>query len=457
MLEFMGKYPLAAAIHDNTLNLLLISDASADARRATAALGGPIKNEWCLEQVALLSDGIKRLKKKGIAAVLLDLYLPDSQGIRTFDMVFKAASQVPILVLANPGNKAVARQATHRGARDHLQKKHVDAYWLPRILNSVLGPKAAENALLIQHERALVILNSIGDAVLSIDVAGNISYLNPVAEDMTGWLDQEARGRPVTEVFQIIDGATRQVAPNPMAQAIQENRAVTLTPNCVLIRRDGFEFAIEDSASPIHDRTGEVTGAVIVFRDVSVARANAEKISHSAQHDFLTDLPNPIMLRDRIENAITLARRHGKQGAVLFIDLDRFKDINDARGHTIGDKLLQSVAQRLGTSVRSSDTVSRLGGDEFAVLLSEIEHAQDASFRAENILLKLAAPYDIAGEKFNITASIGISIYPDDGENAESLIRRADIAMYHAKHQGRNNYQAFTENMEIRVAERQFV
>lgn len=343
------------------------------------------------------------------------------------------------------------------GAQGHPLKQNVDAYWLPRILQSTTEREAEQNTLLIQKERALLTLNSIGDAVLSTDVAGNVSYLNPVAEGLTGWPAQEALGRPVTEVFNIIDGATRQVAPNPIARAIREKKTVALTPNCVLIRRDGFEFAIEDSAAPIHDRTGEVTGAVMVFRDVSAARANAEKISHSAQHDFLTDLPNPMLLRDRIENAITLARRHGMQSAVLFIDLDRFKEVNDVRGHTIGDKLLQSVAQRLGTSVRSSDTVSRLGGDEFAVLLSEIEHAQDASFRAENILLKLAAPYDIAGEKFNITASIGISIYPDDGENAESLIRRADIAMYHAKHQGRNNYQAFVKNMDICVAARQFI
>lgn len=444
-------------MNDNALNLLLISDSPADARRATASLDGPLKNEWCLEHVALLSDGIKRLKKKGIAAVLLDLYLPDSQGIRTFDRVFKEAPQVPILVLANPSDKAVARQAIHRGAHDHWQKKHLDAYWLPRILNSVIRPKSAENTLLVQHENALIVLNSIGDAVLSIDVTGNISYLNPVAEDMTGWPQQEALGRPVTEVFQIIDGASRQVAPNPMARAIQENKTVNLTPNCILIRRDGVEFAIEDSAAPIHDRAGEITGAVMVFRDVSAARANAERVSHLAQHDFLTDLPNPTLLRDRMETAVILARRHGKQGAVLFIDLDRFKEINDTEGHMIGDTLLRSVAQRLGTSVRSSDTVSRLGGDEFVVLLSEIEHAEDASLRAEGILLKLTAPYDIAGTKFNITASIGISVYPDDGENAEALIRRADLAMYHAKHQGRNRCQVYTKNMETPVAARQFI
>jgi diguanylate cyclase (GGDEF)-like protein/PAS domain S-box-containing protein len=441
----------------DTLTVLLVSDDAADATLIRNALAEPTDNEWRLERVRRLSDGVNRLRKEGIAAVLLDLFLPDSRGIETFEALFEAAPLVPILVLASGENEHIAWQATQRGAQDHLLKDHLDAYWLPRILRSVIARKAGEEALFIEKERAQVTLNSIGDAVLSTDIAGNVTYLNQVAESMTGWSCQEAIGRPLAEVFQIVDGATRELAPNPATQAMQENQTVGLSANCILIRRDGFESAIEDSAAPIHDRKGQVTGAVLVFHDVSAARAIAQKMAHLAQHDFLTDLPNRMLFSDRVANAIALARRHGKRRAVLFLDLDRFKHINDSLGHATGDKLLQSVAQRLVACVRGSDTVSRQGGDEFVVLLSEIERAEDAALSAEKMLLALAAPHSIAEKELHITASIGISIYPDDGQDAETLIKCADSAMYHAKDKGRNNYQFFTEDMNVRALERHFL
>jgi diguanylate cyclase (GGDEF)-like protein len=200
-----------------------------------------------------------------------------------------------------------------------------------------------------------------------------------------------------------------------------------------------------------------VTGAVMVFHDVSAAHAVRAQMAHSAQFDFLTDLPNRMLLNDRIGGAIALARRDQKPRAVMFLDLDGFKHINDSLGHPMGDKVLQSVAQRLVASVRGSDTVSRQGGDEFVILLSELEHGGDAAISAEKILQALAAPHRIDGNEFYITASIGISLFPHDGENAESLIRCADTAMYHAKDKGRNNYQFFTEDMNIRAVERQFL
>src|ERR1019366_3790750 len=167
-------------------------------------------------------------------------------------------------------------------------------------------------------------------------------------------------------------------APNPMELAIQLDKAVGLTANCILVRRDGYECAIEDSAAPIHNREGQVTGAVIVFHDVSTARAVVLEMSHLAQHDALTDLPNRLLLNDRLTQAISLARRNHHRLAVLFLDLDGFKNINDSLGHSIGDKLLQSISTRLLACVRKSDTVSRQGGDEFVVLLSEVTHAADA-------------------------------------------------------------------------------
>jgi len=196
---------------------------------------------------------------------------------------------------------------------------------------------------------------------------------------------------------------------------------------------------------------------VMVFRDVSEARAMRLKMTHLAQHDFLTDLPNRLLLNDRITQAISLSRRHTKPLAVLFMDLDGFKHINDSQGHEIGDKLLQSVAQLVLGCVRTSDTVSRHGGDEFVILLSEVAEAGDAAFIAEKILAALAMPHVISERNVHLSASVGISIYPQDGHDADTLIKNADTAMYQAKEKGSNNYHFFKQNMNVRDVERQFL
>jgi diguanylate cyclase (GGDEF)-like protein/PAS domain S-box-containing protein len=441
----------------NATRILVVGHDDPDGRSIRKALADLQDGAFIVECVPRLVDGLERLREPGIAAVLLDLRLPDSQGIATFDQVWRAAPHVPILVIASPDDEDVAAQAVTRGAQDYLQRDRLDSYTLPRALKRIIERKAADEALFLEQQRADVTLNSIGDAVLSTDLSGTVTYLNPVAERMTGWARQEALGRPVAEVFQIIDAAMREPARNPMDQAIQLDRVLGLTPNCLLIRRDGFETPIEDSASPIHDRGGQVIGAVIVFRDVSQARAMSLQAVYLAQHDFLTDLPNRVLLNDRLTQAIALAHRHGQRLAVLFLDLDRFKHVNDSLGHAIGDTLLQSVARRLVTCVRSSDTVSRQGGDEFVVLLSEIGHADDADACAQKIGNALAPPHDVGDHHLHVTATIGISIYPDDGPDAETLIKCADTAMYQAKDGGRNTYQFFEPHMNARAVERQAI
>jgi diguanylate cyclase (GGDEF)-like protein/PAS domain S-box-containing protein len=321
----------------------------------------------------------------------------------------------------------------------------------------MLERKAMEDTLFAEKERAQVTLDSIGDAVLSTDISGKVTYLNQVAESMTGWSREDATGKALSEVFRIIDGTTRESRRNPMELAIQQGRAVGLAANSILIRRDGVESAIEDSAAPIHDRQGKVTGAVMVFHDVSAAKAMTMQMSELAQTDFLTGLPNRAHLNDRIGQAITAAHRHRSKFAVLFLDLDHFKHINDSLGHPIGDSLLQSVARRLVKCVRDSDSVSRQGGDEFVVLLSEVAQAADAGLCAQKLLTMLKAPNFVGHHGLEISASIGISIYPEDGVDAETLIKTADTAMYQAKKNGRNNYKFFEREMNVRAVERQSI
>ncbi|MFU8821984.1 MAG: diguanylate cyclase domain-containing protein [Gammaproteobacteria bacterium] len=291
----------------------------------------------------------------------------------------------------------------------------------------------SDEALFAERERAQVTLDSIGDAVLVTDLAGTVTYLNLEAENLTGWSREDAMGEPLERVFQIVDGESRNTAPNPAQRAIAEDRTVGLAIGCVLLRRDGTEIGIEDSAAPIHDRDGAVTGAVIVFHDAARSRLMSEQMAHLAQHDHLTGLGNTVLLAERLAQVVRLARRHRKQAALLFIDLNRFKDINDAHGHNFGDEILRAVARRLEACVRESDTVCRRGGDEFVILLTEIECRRDAAQVAEKILAAISTQLVIDGRAVRASASIGISLYPDDGRDAHALTRGADLAMYQAK------------------------
>ena len=303
----------------------------------------------------------------------------------------------------------------------------------------------------IKAENALY---SIGDAVICIDLNGAVDYMNMSAEKISGWTKKQFIGKPVNKVFNIINGKTRQPLSIPVDLVLNANTVRLFPLDTILIKHDGTEIFIEDSTSPIHDSSGKLSGVVIVFHDITASKVMTLKMAHFAQHDYLTNLPNRVLLNDRIAQGIESARRHGTQLAILFLDLDNFKHINDSLGHSMGDKLLQLVTQCLLDSVRSSDTVTRQGGDEFIILLTETKNNDDASVTAQKILDSLATPKFIASNELHISGSIGISVYPNDGLDAETLIKSADTAMYHAKQKGRNNYQFFKGEMNSRAIER---
>jgi diguanylate cyclase (GGDEF)-like protein/PAS domain S-box-containing protein len=416
-----------------------------------------------LERVSLLSAGLERLTAESItpassgdaiAAIIVDLFLPDSKGIETFDRLFEVSPRIPILILATLANEDIAKLAVRHGAQDYLLKQHLDSPSLSKALESMLDRAANAEALHTHRELAVITLNSIGDAVISVNVHGTVTYLNNAAELMTGWRSGEAVSRPLRDVLHILNGTTRLLVAQPLLLAMAQNTALGLTPNCVLLRRDGSEIGIEDSAAPIHDRHGQVTGAVMVFRDVTEARASALRTSYLAQHDALSGLANRSLLNDRLAHAITAAERHRARLAVLFLDLDRFKTINDSFGHAVGDRLLQVVAQRLLACVRNSDTVGRLGGDEFVIILSELSHSTDAAICADKLLEALTLPYTFEAHCVEITASIGIATYPDDGQDADTLLKNADAAMYHAKASGRSQRNFYTKRMNRFAGER---
>jgi diguanylate cyclase (GGDEF)-like protein/PAS domain S-box-containing protein len=454
---------LGAAIHTNIKDgyecVLLIEAQAGDAARILAELALATDERFHVEWVTELSAGIERLRNGGVGAVMLDLTLPDSKGIETFDKISQAAPCVPILILGGSDAEEIAKQAVKRGAQDYLIKGQADGYRLRRAVRTLLERRAAD-AMLLENEVANETLDSIEEAVLRRDLRGNVTYLNRMAETMTGWPRKEALGRPVADVLRIIDGISGAAVRDAVEIVMREDKTTRVTTNrinCILVRRDGLEFAIENKVTAIHGLNGEVTEALVAFHDVSAARARSLEMSRLAQHDSLTGLPNRILFYDRLTQAIVLAVRQGTELAVMFVDLDHFKKVNDSLGHGVGDKLLQSVADRLVSSVRRSDTVCRLGGDEFVILLSQVEHAEDAAFSARKLLRALAAPHDIEGKILDIRMSIGVSTYPSDGPDAETLLVRADTAMYEAKQHGRNNYKFFRREMDARVEERQLL
>ncbi|MGM0702888.1 MAG: diguanylate cyclase domain-containing protein [Pseudomonadota bacterium] len=409
------------------------------------------KTNYRTTRVEHLQQALALLLQRQFVMLLFDLSLTHSPWHDALERLADAAPLALRIGLTDNDEGPSPREARRHGAHDTLSLSRLDPYWLPRLLDTALHlnqtQHATEEALHIEKERAQVTLDSIGDAVISTDTACRVTYLNRVAQTMTGWIQEDALGRPIAEVFHIVDDKSHQPARDPAQRAIEENRIVELAMGTILIGRDNSELAIEDSAAPIHDRNGQVTGAVLVFHHVHQSLAIASRMSHLAKHDALTDLPNRVLLEERLERAIGLAKRHRQQVALLFIDLDAFKAVNDRLGHAAGDGLLQSIARRLKSCVRETDTVCRLGGDEFVILLTEVHGIDDTHHVAETIFRALRPPHRIGEHTIDMTVSLGISLYPDSGTTPDELIHRADAAMYHIKRQGRNAYQVFSGDM----------
>jgi diguanylate cyclase (GGDEF)-like protein/PAS domain S-box-containing protein len=435
--------------------LLLVEDNAGDARLIREMLDEPGSRQIELTHVPCMRDAERHLAQHATDIIVLDLGLPDAQGLEAVQRGHAAAPRTPLVVLTGLDDESLAELALQAGAQEHLIKDQIDARALLRALRYAVERKTMGEALLAEKERAQATLNCIGDAVACTDSSGNVSFLNLVAERLTGWSWPEAAGRPMVEVLRIVKGASREGSSSRMEGLIGDGPAPASQSNHILVRRDGVHIPVEDSVAPIHDREGLTDGAVTVFRDVSAGRAKALQMTHSAEHDFLTGLPNRMLLNDRLRHAIALAPRHRKQVAVLFLDLDGFKHINDSLGHAIGDKLLQSIAGRLVACVRGADTVCRQGGDEFVVLLSEVERPEDIAVMARRMLKAVAKAHVIDQHDLHVTTSIGASVFPHDGLDAETLMKNADTAMYQAKENGRESCQFFRPAMNARAEERQ--
>ena len=299
-----------------------------------------------------------------------------------------------------------------------------------------------------EHELALVTLESIGDAVITTDNTAHVEYLNPIAEHLTGWVTADAKGKPVTEVFNIINELTREPAMEPVSRCLAEGRIIGLANHTAMIAKDGKEYVIEDSAAPIRDSKGFVHGVVLVFRDVTDDRLARRQLEYLAQHDTLTGLNNRHYFEHQLEHVVQLVARNDTSCALFYIDLDQFKIINDTAGHAAGDGLLTEVAHLFAGRLRKGDILARLGGDEFGVLLEHVplDMIDKVARSYINALENFHFNWD--GKQYDITPSLGISVIDKHTQSAAEAMREADIACYIAKRDGRNRYHLYSPNDE---------
>ncbi|PLW84003.1 two-component system response regulator [Kineobactrum sediminis] len=312
----------------------------------------------------------------------------------------------------------------------------------------------SNRALEKEREQLQVTLRSIDDGVISTDTRGCITYMNPAAEKISGWTSDAAMGQPADKVLVVLDAATREPVNCLVCMAADADQAAPHDGEVLLQQRDGALLAVEEFIAPLRDSAARFIGLVATFRDVSKIRALTAELGYLATHDPLTNLPNRSLLIDRLTQEIAHAERNPGRLALLYMDLDLFKDVNDMLGHAAGDELLKQVAKRLQVCVRRADTVCRLGGDEFVILLTDFGELADLNELALKIMGRVRAPYDIARTTVELSTSLGVSVFPEDGTDPQALIKHADIAMYQAKRQGRNTIRFFAPEMHRRAAER---
>lgn len=364
------------------------------------------------------------------------------------------------------------KEATESAFRDHielgrpfdiemrLQTKSNDYRWFRSRGQSVRTPdgravrmagaitditdrRLAAAELFAEKERAQVTLASIADGVITTDNDGWVEYLNPVAEDLTGWTSGSARGLPLQAIFRMIDETTRKPAPNPIELVLREERTVETAATMLLLRNDGTEIPVVQSAAPIRARSGKISGVVLVLHDVSRERQYAAKLSYQASHDSLTGLINRTEFEHRLALALKSSAQAGRHHAVMYLDLDQFKVVNDTSGHAAGDQLMRQVSTVLQRRLREGDTLARLGGDEFGVLLENC--SPENALRIADELRQTVMDFHFAWENrsFTIGVSIGVVNIEDGTYTIADVLSAADAACYMAKEKGRNRVQVY--------------
>ena len=438
----LAAEPVILIVDDQAINITILTDMLQDLGQIYFATSG---KEALAKATELMPD-----------VILLDIEMPGMSG---FDVCRQLKEQpqtqaISVIFVTAHSDAEFEFHSLSYGAADFIARPFNRAICRQRVQNHLqlqLQAKAlqhSKDALYAESQRLLVTLMSIGDAVIATDASGLVSFMNPIAEHMTGWRQVDAMGRPVDEVMCLRDADTKHSTLNPIRIALSEKRRVAMALNCELVNRStGNVVGVEDSASPIFDHTGQMVGAIVVFHDVSEARAMALKMTYLANHDQLTGLPNRVLLHDRLARACQIAQVTRNKVGLMLIDIDRFKFVNDSIGHQSGDVLLQKIAKRIGAVLDSEHTLARFGGDEFVLVIPEVSHLEQLSNLARQITRMMEKPLQLNDASYSLSLSIGISVFPDDAAGDDELMRNADVALFKAKQEGRNRIHFFSDEL----------
>jgi diguanylate cyclase (GGDEF)-like protein/PAS domain S-box-containing protein len=432
------------------LRILLIEDCPDEAQLVADLLARARRQRYRIAHVDRLESGLQRLASERFDVVLLDFSLPDSVGLATFERTSDVSPSTPIIVLTNLDDEELASAAVRDGAQDYLVKREVDTNLLERTIRYAIERKRAEEAVRVSEERYALAAAGASDGIWDWDLATGHVYYSPRWKAMLGFSDGEVSAN--------VEAWFSRVHPDDLAALREEldrhllGGEAHFEAEYRLTRRDGSTMWALSRGLAVRDATGRATRMAGSLTDITARKRVEEQLAYDAFHDALTELPNRGLFVDHLRLALDQSRRRaGLRFAVLFLDLDRFKNLNDSLGHSTGDMLLVEVAGRLSQCLRPGDTVARLGGDEFGILLSDVNSAGDAIRVAERVQEALREAVVIGTHEVFTTGSIGIAMGPATYHSPEEVLRDADTAMYRAKAAGRACYQMFDEAMHRSV------
>ncbi len=430
------------------INVLLIEDNPGDAD----LIADMLEHRKTIELVYAdrLARGLEFLKIQSISLILLDLSLPDSLGMNTFCKVHLQVPHIPIIVLTGTDDETLGLSAVKAGAQDYLCKGRVDSELLSRTISYAIERKRFEKTLSESEERLRSVVESVREVIFHIDMHGNFTFLNAAWARILGYPVVACIGKPMFEFI----GKEDQAQYHDLLGQILRRELDSFRIELRMLKQCGEACWVEADMTLSLDNQGCVIGTAGTLNDISERKKNEERLVFMATHDDLTGLPNRNLFEDRLTHAITHAIRATRMVAIIFLDLDQFKMVNDSMGHDQGDVLLCIVAARLAEMVRSSDTVARLGGDEFVIVLPDLETEEDAIHIANKIMKSFEQPVCLKKQEIYMGGSIGIAMYPKDGDSISQLVKNADTAMYRAKELGRKQMCFYSPEMNEKLLER---
>ncbi|MCW8941725.1 MAG: diguanylate cyclase, partial [Gammaproteobacteria bacterium] len=414
-------------------------------------------------------EAICQLDQNDYDLVLLDLHMPYVSGHDVMDYINSSKIDTSVIIVSGETSFEAAKNACTQGAYDFLRKPYATDELIITITNALKEKRLKKQNLFMQQQLSeserlhRYIVNTSPDIIYILDQDGHFTFINERIESLLGFSKEEIVGKHYSFLVHHDDMEQAKYVFNERRIGTRAAKNIELRLKC---KDDGKSRHFNNRTLPIElsamgmytgdsQSSSSYTGTYGVARDVTERKIAEETINFQAYHDLLTKLPNRALLRDRLSLAISQAKREDEKLAVMFLDLDRFKNINDSLGHMIGDELLQMVSMRLKECIRAADTLARFGGDEFTLMLPKLHNGrEDASKLAEKITNTLKQPFIVDGHELYVSASIGIALYPQDGTNIETLIKHADVAMYHVKGQGKNGYQFYSNEMNVPYMEK---